>query len=153
MLNKYDETYDVLVNMAKAKMVMNSHKGDIEDMDTDMLIELAKGELDELKEAIDNGSIINTIEEAADVANFVVAAVHRAMMIYRGRKNVEDTGHTESAGHQTLDDSKDRAPTIVSRTHLQCGDDCESNCKKGEVIGRIHNKVCPGTRLGRNSDR
>lgn len=145
-MSKYDDTYEVLVHMAKAKMVMNAHKGSIEDIDTDVLIELAKGELDELKEAINNGDILNIIEEAGDVANFIVAATHRAVHHYRGRNNVKNTRHPESTRHQEVDNNSYGPISESGGAYLQCCDDCESNCKKGELVGRIHNKVCPRAR-------
>ncbi len=87
---KYDKTYDIVVHMAKVKMLMNEHKGDIEDTNTDVLIELAKGELDELHEAIRSNeeadNYVHVIEEVADVLNFAIAAAHNAIEGYRSRK-------------------------------------------------------------------
>lgn len=83
---KYDEIYDIVVAMAKAKMMMNVHKGNIEDISTGDLIMAAKEELNELREAIDNDEYVHIIEEVADVLNFTTAAAFNAIQQYRGRK-------------------------------------------------------------------
>lgn len=85
---KYDETYEVVVHMAKLKMLMNRHKGNIEDCNTDVLIALAKEELQELLEAITSHdkNYVHIIEEVADVLNFAVAAAFNAIDEYRSRK-------------------------------------------------------------------
>ena len=93
--NKYDDAYDATLHMAKVKMVMNSHKGNIEDNDPKVMIALAKQELDELEAAIESGNYLNIIEEVADVLNFSIAASHNALQKYRGRKDAKDTGHTK----------------------------------------------------------
>lgn len=94
--DKYEDTYGILMHMAKAKLTMNAHKSNIEDLTPDELIDLAIDELIELRSAIKASDTINIIEEAADVTNYVMAASHIALMKYRSRKNVDDTGHTES---------------------------------------------------------
>lgn len=86
MTDKYRDTFDTLVNMAKVKMSMNSHKGNIEDCDPDSIIIMMKKEVDELTQAINDGDILGTIEEAADVMNFLVALVHQRITAYRSRK-------------------------------------------------------------------
>ncbi len=86
MKTKYDETYEIVVTMAKIKMRMNAHKGDIEDAHYDELINMAKEELCELGEAIMGDSQVHIIEEAADVLNFTIAAAHKAIESYRTRK-------------------------------------------------------------------
>lgn len=86
---KYDETYDIVVAMAKAKMMMNAHKGAIEDVPICDLISKGKEEFDELWEAVENKSGVDythIIEEVADVLNFAVAAAHNAIQAYRSRK-------------------------------------------------------------------
>lgn len=91
MSTKYDETYDIVVSMAKAKMMMNAHKGNIEDANVEDLIQGAKLELDELQEAIGMPEDqVHIIEEVADVLNFAIAAAYNALYNYRGRKNVKD---------------------------------------------------------------
>ena len=77
--------YDIVVSMARTKMLMNAHKGNIEDVDNRELIKMAIGEIHELEEAITNSGYMEIIEEAADVLNFVIAAVHKSVHGYRGR--------------------------------------------------------------------
>ncbi len=87
MSENYNETYEVIVLMAKVKMKMNSHKGNIEDLSAEQLISSAKDELDELYDSIVRGkNQTHIIEEAADVLNYAVAAAHKAIKLYRGRK-------------------------------------------------------------------
>ncbi len=87
MKTKYDDTYDVVVTMAKIKMKMNSHKGDIESCAFDELIRLAGEELIELEQAIiASDNQLHVIEEVADTLNFTVAAAHKAIESYRTRK-------------------------------------------------------------------
>lgn len=82
-MDKYDDTVAVIENMARVKLAMNSHKGKIEDMDEESIIRCLRQEIDEL-EASD--SLINSIEEASDVYNFLMALVHKKITQYRGRK-------------------------------------------------------------------
>lgn len=83
---KYDEDLDVLVNMSKVKMTMNSHKGSIETCGTGELIDMLMKEVEELRAAVASGDVLNTIEESADVLNFLVAINHKAIEDYRTRK-------------------------------------------------------------------
>ena len=86
-MDKYDDTYDAVVHMAKCKMVMNKHKGNIEDIEPDVLINMAKDELDELELATKKDrDYTHVIEEVADVLNFAIAAAHQAIDGYRNRK-------------------------------------------------------------------
>lgn len=83
-MEKYDDTVAVIGNMASVKLAMNSHKGRIEDMDEESIIRCLRQEIDEL-EASD--SLINSIEEASDVYNFLMALVHKKITQYRKRKS------------------------------------------------------------------
>jgi len=85
-MQDYDEYYEAIVHMARVKLLMNKHKGNIEDVHPDQLIEFAMRELHELREAIGNGSYMAIIEEIADVLNFVMAAGVQAIEEYRRRK-------------------------------------------------------------------
>lgn len=88
MDNKYDETIEILANMSKVKMVMNAHKGSIEDLGSPTILSMLRGEVDELQNAIGNEKdIMHVIEEAADVMNFLVAVTHQQIEKYRTRKN------------------------------------------------------------------
>lgn len=92
MKYKYDEVYDIVVAMAKTKMMMNAHKGSIENVDTDTLIQCGKDEFIELGDAIHNAAngadnYVHIVEEVADVVNFAVAAAYNAIENYRNRKN------------------------------------------------------------------
>ena len=87
MSDKYAETKQILSNMAAVKMDMNSHKGEIEAVPFAKLIKLLKDEIDELDSAIRNDkSIIEVIEEASDVMNYLVAVVSQQIHKYRNRK-------------------------------------------------------------------
>lgn len=84
---KYDKTYDIVVSMARTKMLMNDHKGNIEDLSATELVKMGKEEFDELHEALsDDNNYIHVVEEVADILNFAVAAAHRAIEGYRRRK-------------------------------------------------------------------
>lgn len=89
-MNKVDQILadatEAINSMARCKMAMNSHKGDIVDMDPLKIIESMRAEVKELEEAIIDGQLINIIEEAADVQNFLLAAVSQAIVNYRSRK-------------------------------------------------------------------
>jgi len=85
-MDRYDETHRVISNMAGVKMRLNSHKGDIEDVDPKKLLEMLRAEVEELSEAIDNENIMEIIDEASDVFNFLVGIVHQQITKYRTRK-------------------------------------------------------------------
>jgi hypothetical protein len=80
---KYDDTMAVIEDMARVKRTMNSHKGNIEDMSEQEILDCLAGEFTELKEAT---GMLNTIEEAADMYNFLMALVHKKITTYRERK-------------------------------------------------------------------
>ena len=86
MMDKYDETHDIIIRMAGAKMRLNAHKGLIEDVDPTELYGLLKSEIDELGEAMGEADIMHIIEEAGDVFNFLVGVVHQQITLYRMRK-------------------------------------------------------------------
>lgn len=85
-MDRYEETKEVLNNMATVKMTMNDHKGNIEECADAQLLDMLRGEIEELEQAVQNESMIEIIEEAADVMNFLVALVHKQLTIYRERK-------------------------------------------------------------------
>ena len=66
-------------------MSMNSHKGRIENLD-EGLIEKISAEVEELRDALVGNDPLTVIEEAGDILNFLVAAVHQATLQYRNRK-------------------------------------------------------------------
>lgn len=85
----FEEARDVLNHMAHLKMSMNSHKGDIVDFakNKEALEDAMSDELHELFAAIQNeADLMHIIEEAADVQNYLLAAVQRAIIDYRTRK-------------------------------------------------------------------
>lgn len=82
-MGKYGDTIAVIENMARVKLAMNSHKGAIEDMSEEEILNCLDGELTELKNSVD---MLNTIEEAADMYNFLMALVHKKIEEYRTRK-------------------------------------------------------------------
>ncbi|AZS06525.1 nucleotide pyrophosphohydrolase [Alteromonas phage ZP6] len=85
-MDKYEETKRILNDMASVKMAMNSHKGDIEDKPDAELIAMLKGEVHELSRAVAKGDLMDILQEAADVQNFLLAIVHQQIQRYRGRK-------------------------------------------------------------------
>ena len=85
-MDKYDEIHDIIVKTAGAKMQLNSHKGQIEDVDPEKLFKMLQGEMDELGEAMSEADIMHIIEEAGDVFNFLVGVVHQQVQLYRMRK-------------------------------------------------------------------
>jgi len=86
MMEKYDDVHDIIVKTAGAKMRLNSHKGQIEDVDPDKLFKMLEGEVAELGEAMNEADIMHVIEEAGDVFNFLVGVVHQQITLYRMRK-------------------------------------------------------------------
>lgn len=88
MSNEYQDTLDVINQMAMVKMAMNRHKGKIEDVSSVEIIAMLRGEVDELAKAVaSHHGTINVIEEAADVMNFLVALTHQQIEQYRHRKD------------------------------------------------------------------
>ena len=84
---QYDDAFEAIKLVAKAKMVLNYHKGDIAKNSTIDIIKMLRDEVDELQNAIGNeGNLMHIIEEAADVHNFLVALVHQQIEKYRTRK-------------------------------------------------------------------
>lgn len=91
-MDKYNETYDLVVHVAKAKMIMNAHKGNIEEVDSGVLIQCVLSEVEELNLALNEPmDYFHIIEEVADVLNFAIAAAHTALNDYRCRKSAPDT--------------------------------------------------------------
>lgn len=87
-MNKYTEATEVINKMAEVKMTMNAHKGSIENMDSTVLIQLMRQEVEELESAVDNDNMLNIIEEAADIQSFLLGLIQQQMNKYRSRKNV-----------------------------------------------------------------
>jgi NTP pyrophosphatase (non-canonical NTP hydrolase) len=85
-MDKYEETKRILNDMASVKMAMNSHKGNIEDIDEVRLVTMLKAEVTELEEAIQSGDLMQILQEAADVQNFLLGVVHQQVDNYRRRK-------------------------------------------------------------------
>lgn len=90
MHTKYQDTLDVICDMASVKMAMNRHKGEIENLSSSQIVDMMTDELKELAEALDMDSTLGVIEEAADIMNFLVALVHQQIELYRGRKDEND---------------------------------------------------------------
>ena len=85
-MDKYEETKKILNDMASVKMAMNSHKGNIEDKPDTGILAMLRGEVAELREAVAKGDLMDILQEAADVQNFLLAIVHQQIQQYRGRK-------------------------------------------------------------------
>lgn len=65
------------------KLNKNNHKGKWEEMTITRTLQLLKGEVDELTEAINEGNDIEIVLEAADIGNFAMIA---ASIAVEGRK-------------------------------------------------------------------
>ncbi len=85
-MKKYKEIHSIVIATANAKMRLNAHKGQIEDVEPDRLFEMLQGEIDELRAAMEKGDIMHVIEEAGDVFNFLTGVVHQQVTLYRMRK-------------------------------------------------------------------
>ena len=85
-MTNYEETINILNNMAKVKMAMNSHKGSIESGKSLVILQQTFDELKELEEAMKEENLMHIIEEAADVQNFLIAVVHQQIERYGSRK-------------------------------------------------------------------
>tara|TARA_R110001606_G_C15052987_1_gene613754 strand:+ start:236 stop:508 length:273 start_codon:yes stop_codon:yes gene_type:complete len=90
-LDNYAETKQIINDMASVKMAMNSHKGKIENAEAGEILALMQHEMDELREAINSASLMDILQEAADVQNFLVALIQQQVIKYRSRKNVENS--------------------------------------------------------------
>lgn len=86
MMDMYDETHRIISNMAGVKMRLNNHKGNIEDMEPEFLMQKLAEEVEELQHAIKEGEIMHIIEESSDVFNYLVGIVHQQTTLYRIRK-------------------------------------------------------------------
>lgn len=86
MSDKYTETKELMNHMSHVKMMMNQHKGDIEDCNVQLLLSKISEEIDELNTAIAEENYLSIIEEASDIQNYLVAIVHQQIRDYRNRK-------------------------------------------------------------------
>jgi hypothetical protein len=85
-MSKYDEAMQMLCDAARFKMLLNSHKGNIEALSTESLIENLLKELDELNEATNEDNHEKVLVETADAFNYLVAIAYNAITNYRRRK-------------------------------------------------------------------
>jgi hypothetical protein len=82
-VNEYDDAIDQLGAAMRFKLVLNRHKGDLAAIPLPDLISNLKAEVDELAEACATGSREEIMLEAADVANFALAAFISAVRAKR----------------------------------------------------------------------
>lgn len=85
-MDRYAETKQILNDMASVKMAMNSHKGRIEDQYVGDIVKMLNDEISELVDALDKGDLMDVLQEAADVQNFLLAITHQQINKYRNRK-------------------------------------------------------------------
>lgn len=85
-MDKYAETKQILNDMASVKMAMNSHKGNIEDVNPSAIMDLLREEIEELQVAVESGDLMAVLQEAADTQNFVIALAYQQIEQYRSRK-------------------------------------------------------------------
>lgn len=97
-MNKYDEAMEIICLSAKFKMALNSHKGEITDLNLEDAISNAKKELDELYEAAKKSDHEKVVIEAGDCFNFIMSIVLNSMHSYRNRKKVRDSVLTNIRG-------------------------------------------------------
>lgn len=79
-MSDYDREIAALVDAMRYKLKVHKAKGHLANRDGERysieeVLELLRGEVEELEEAIASGSPIETILEAADVANYAMMAV------------------------------------------------------------------------------
>ena len=85
-MTKYDEAMQMLCDTARFKMLLNSHKGNIEALSTESLIENLLKELDEINEATSYDNFEKVLVETADAFNYLIAIAYNAIASYRRRK-------------------------------------------------------------------
>ena len=85
-MSKYDEAMQMLCDAARFKMLLNSHKGNIEALSTESLIENLLKELDEINEATSEDNYEKILVETADAFNYLIAIAYNATVSYRRRK-------------------------------------------------------------------
>ncbi len=85
-MKKYDDAMEMIAHAARYKMLLNSHKGDIETVPLKAAISMLNSEIEELVRAYGKGDWEKVIVEAGDVMNFLTGIVHQAMTQYRTRK-------------------------------------------------------------------
>lgn len=85
-MTKYDEAMQLLCDAARFKMLLNTHKGNIEALSTEGLIENLLKELDEINEATAEDNYEKVLVETADAFNYLIAIAYNATVNYRRRK-------------------------------------------------------------------
>lgn len=71
-LQLYEHDIRRFVDAMKYKLRKNAHKGRWENIDHDAALALLEKEVDELREALREGNMVEIMLEAADVANFAM---------------------------------------------------------------------------------
>lgn len=85
-MSKYDEAMQLLCDAARFKMLLNTHKGNIESLSTESLISNLLKELDEINEATAEDNHEKVLVETADAFNYLIAIAYNATQNYRRRK-------------------------------------------------------------------
>lgn len=86
---RYDPELKMLSDAMKVKLMANAHRGKWENLDLDKAFDLLQGEVKELREAIENGNVVEILMESADLANYALmiadVAIKKAL---RGKADV-----------------------------------------------------------------
>lgn len=85
-MSKYDEAMQLLCDAARFKMLLNTHKGNIEALSTESLIANLLKELDEINSATEEDDYEKVLVETADAFNYLIAIAYNATTNYRRRK-------------------------------------------------------------------
>lgn len=82
-LDSYEQDLRRFVDAMRYKLRRNAHKGRWEDMSIDEEFNLLRKEVEELRDAVRDGNMVEILLEAADVANF--AMIVASICIERGK--------------------------------------------------------------------
>ena len=152
-MRDYDKTWEIVESMARTKLLMNDYKGRIEEVPPGKLLTLATKEIDELRVAVANNRYMDVIEETADVLNFVMAAAHQVIHVYRNKD--EHTRQTSLADNQTMDYRADIDSTIRGRPQLGGSSNSPRDSETDGSVSSDDNKRDPAriiSRHGRSED-
>lgn len=100
------------------KMARNAHKGRWEKLDIPKTIELMRGEVNELRQAISNGNSVEILLECADVANFamIVASIIMEKGDVRGIRGEAEL-RSPMGPDQNNSEAVSRGPLIPRRSN------------------------------------
>jgi NTP pyrophosphatase (non-canonical NTP hydrolase) len=83
---EYEHELKVFVDGMRLKMHKNRHKGRWENLDLQQTLQLLRGEIDELEEAINNNNEVEILLESCDVGVYALIVANIAMKQAVGAK-------------------------------------------------------------------